>query len=453
MKQQLLSICLLFASAITFAQTSPNSTRLVLFEEFTGETCPPCASTNPGLNNKLNDPVNVPLVVAIKWQVPIPSAPSATWSLYKSNITEINWRYKSSASGGYGYPSQTNAQGAITSGINSAPSGRYDGQHLWNFGATSDHPTYVSNTNIATAQSYTTPFTVVLARELDETMSAFNVTVNILANSDFSATGPSNLKFRTVMVEKVINFSVQPGTNGEKKFENAAVKSFPTIQNGVALPATWVANQAKTFTLNCPIPSYILTDGHNRDVNQLDFVGFIQDDGNQKVAQAVRGSNCGYVSATASAPLYCEGDEITLSGHGGTSNYTWSNGQTGANITMTAVMDSTKWNYYATSSDLTACPNRGEVSFKVTQCTGIKKASYSGVQVSLFPNPSKGEFVVNGDFAKANIVIFNNVGQKVYEQALNASETTIKTNLAKGLYTYEITQDSQKVNNGKLVIE
>jgi hypothetical protein len=44
MKKNLLSFAILLAGASLFAQTP----RKVLYEEFTGETCPPCASTNPG---------------------------------------------------------------------------------------------------------------------------------------------------------------------------------------------------------------------------------------------------------------------------------------------------------------------------------------------------------------------------------------------------------------------
>ena len=77
MKKNLLSFSLVMLGITAFAQTP----RLSLYEEFTGETCPPCASTNPGLNTLLALPTNTTKIVPIKWQVPIPSAPSNTWSL------------------------------------------------------------------------------------------------------------------------------------------------------------------------------------------------------------------------------------------------------------------------------------------------------------------------------------------------------------------------------------
>ncbi|MFZ9453867.1 MAG: hypothetical protein ACO27Q_01410, partial [Bacteroidia bacterium] len=121
-------LVILALSCTAFAQTP----RLCLYEEFTGENCPPCAATNPGLNTLLASATNSTKAVAIKWQVPIPSAPSATWSLYQTNKADINWRYST-----YGY------------GINSAPSGRMDGRNVTVFGAASDHPANLNNNVIA----------------------------------------------------------------------------------------------------------------------------------------------------------------------------------------------------------------------------------------------------------------------------------------------------------------
>ncbi|HQQ95170.1 MAG TPA: choice-of-anchor J domain-containing protein [Bacteroidia bacterium] len=257
MKKQLLAFGFMIAALGTQAQ----STRLSVFEEFTGETCPPCAATNPGLNALLSSPTNTPKVVALKWQVPIPSAPTNTWSLYQTNKTEINWRYGASPSG-FGY----NSPGGITS----APNGKMDGQNPVVFGAASDHPANLNNAVIATAQSYTTPFSINVTRAWDATFSSINLTVNISATSSFSATG--NLICRVVMIERRIHFLTQPGTNGEKDFDDVVIKSFPSIQAGTPMAANWTNGQTQTFTLNCPVPSYC------RDKSEIAMVAFIQDD-------------------------------------------------------------------------------------------------------------------------------------------------------------------------------
>ena len=266
MKKKVFSICIVLIGLNSFSQTP----RLSLYEEFTGETCPPCASANPPLNLLLASPTNTPKIVAIKWQVPIPSAPSNTWSLYQTNKVEIDWRWKSVANGGYGY----------IPAINSAPSGKIDGEAPTVFGAASAHPANLNNNVISTAQSFTSAFSISVSRAWDASCSSINLTVSIAATANFTAVGA--LKFRTVMVENIIDFPTAPGSNGEKHFEDVAIKSFPTLQSGISMTSNWIVGQTQTFTLNCPIPSY------TRKKEEIAFVGFIQDDGNQRVAQAVR---------------------------------------------------------------------------------------------------------------------------------------------------------------------
>jgi hypothetical protein len=265
MTKKLFTLALALIGINLIAQTP----RMVLYEEFTGETCPPCAATNPGLNALLSSPTNTPKIIPIKWQVPIPSAPTNTWSLYQTNKTEIDYRWQS-GNGSYGY----------NPAINSAPSSKIDGQEATFFGANSGHPADLTNGVIATAQSYTSAFSISVNRAWDATCSSVNLTISIVASANFTSTGA--LKLRTVMVERLIQFSVQPGTNGETTFEDAAIKSFPSIQAGTPMASTWLTGQTQTFTLNCPLPSYV------RNKNQVAFVCFIQDDGTKKVAQAVR---------------------------------------------------------------------------------------------------------------------------------------------------------------------
>lgn len=275
MKKHTLTSAFLLLTFFMVAQTP----RLSLYEEFTGETCPPCAATNPGLNTLLASPTNTPKIVAIKWQVPIPSAPTNTWSLYQTNKIEIDWRWKTIAAGGYGY----------NPAINSAPSSKIDGQEATIFGATSGHPANLNNNVISAAAAVPAAFSINMTRAWDQTYSSVNLTVNIAATQTFSPQG--NLVFRLVMIERHIHFAVQPGTNGETDFDDVAVKSYPTLQAGTPMAAgTWTNGQSQTFTINCVLPSYI------RDKSEIAFVGFIQDDGNRKVAQVGLANKAGLLN-------------------------------------------------------------------------------------------------------------------------------------------------------------
>ncbi len=278
MKKTYLILALLITALCTNAQV-----RMSLFEEFTGENCAPCASTNPALNVTLAN--NSAKVIAIKWQVPIPSAPSNTWSLYKTNQAEIDWRYKST---GYNYPSQNTPTSSITNGINSAPAGRLDGRHQWDFGAPQDHPFYISNAVISSAQSQTTNFSINMTTAWDPLFNNCAVTVTVQSSTAFTASG--NLVYRLCLVERLINFDSPSGTNGEKDFADPVRKSYPTTVGtgtaltsmGTLLPGTWIAGQTQTFVVNCAIPSYIYDKG------QMAFVGFVQEDGTKKIYQAAR---------------------------------------------------------------------------------------------------------------------------------------------------------------------
>ncbi len=284
-----LVVGMILALGITLSAQSP---RVSLYEEFTGETCPPCAATNPGLNTLLLSATNATRIVAIKWQVPIPSAPSNTWSLYQTNKTEIDWRWKTVANGGYGY----------SPAINSAPSSKLDGREATVFGAASGHPANLNNTVISNAVSKASSFNIIMSRSAITNISTSAV-VNVTVQATSPYTTTSNLIFRTVLVERLIQFSVAPGSNGETKFEDVARKSYPTLQSGTALPQTWTQGQIMTFSMNCVFPTYI-----NSNL-QIEFVGFIQNDGTQKVEQVSRTGmptqTFDAVAATVNPPFTC----------------------------------------------------------------------------------------------------------------------------------------------------
>lgn len=277
MKKTFILSGLVAMGMLASAQTFP---RLALYEEFTGENCPPCAATNPALDALLA--ANPTKVIALKWQVPIPSAPSATWSLYRTNQAEINWRYQCS---GYGYQSQNTSTTTPACGINSAPSGKMNGDNVWVYGAASNHPANLTTAAINAAQTATTPFSINMATSYDAGFNNCVVTVTVQAGSAF--TTPGQMRFRLCLIERRIEFATAPGTNGEKVFHDVVRKSYPTATSGTVVTGmgtnisnSWTTNQTETYTINCAIPSYIV------DKSEMAFVGFIQDDSDKKIWQA-----------------------------------------------------------------------------------------------------------------------------------------------------------------------
>lgn len=269
-----------------------SQTRISLLEEFTGENCAPCASYNPALDSLLATPQVASKMVAIKWEVPIPTAPYNPPSIYVANKPEIDWRYGPSASG-YGYQAMYTPTSSPFDGILNAPTCFIDGQNQWTFGAASDHPFYLTNTVVNTAASVPTPFSINLATSWNNSFSNCMVTVTVACSSLFTTNG--DLKLRLCLIERYIQFPLAPGTNGETIFHNVVRQSYPTTSSpggaitsmGSALPSNWTAGQTQTLSINCAIPGSIV------DSSQLAFVAFVQDDGDKKVWQTKLSSQPG----------------------------------------------------------------------------------------------------------------------------------------------------------------
>lgn len=416
--------------------------RLSLYESYTGETCPICPPYNSGVDAIMSASNNTPNVVCIKWMAPIPSAPSPTWSLFKTNMVEINWRW---SPGGYAYPTQNTPTSTVGNGINSVPSGKMDGQDVWRFGATSNHPTYLTDAVIDSAHSFMSPFSVTMQKSWDQAMTAMTLTVTIVAAENFTANGA--LVFRAVMIEKTVQFTVSPGNNNEYIFRNPVIKSFPTLQAGTSLAATWTTGQTYSFTLNCPVPSY------RRDINEVDMVGFIQDDGNKKVVQAVRAADCVFNTITIAGPQQevCTGQPVTLTASG-SGSYLWSDGQIGTSIVVTPTASI---NYWVRSYSANFCSNVAAIGLKVAACTGLNEGNGNTSSFDLYPNPGKGEFTVKTKYpgAATLLIIYDALGTKVFEQSLQSHETVIRSNLPGGIYSYIVRQSEQFMNSGRLVIE
>lgn len=271
-----------------------QSTRKVLYEEFTSENDYQWVPGDNILNTLLLNNSNQ--VIPIKWLTDLPVAPSPTWSLYQNNKAEFNWRYRSSSGStlaaipstlGYGYPSQNTGTNTPVNGINTIPTGRLDGQHQWNFGALSDHPSSLNTNAILAAQSVSTNFRIAMTPSWNPTFTTCVVQVSVTAINAFTAVGA--FMFRTCLIEREIHFNTPPGNNGQMHFYNVVRKCYPVsvvntsvTQMGTPLPNIWQPSQTFTFNVNCNIPAYI------KNLSEMAFVGFIQDDGDRQIHQSER---------------------------------------------------------------------------------------------------------------------------------------------------------------------
>ena len=243
--------------------------RLCLLEEFTQASCGPCAAQNPALNTLLS--ANTAKVVSIKYQTSWPG----TDPMNAQNPTEVATR-------------------VTYYGVGGVPDIEFDGNVI-SGGAPSDLTTAGINTEYAVPS----PLTMALSHSFNAAWDTVTINCTVTALSDmYSAAGA--LKLHIAMVEKEINFTTAPGSNGEKDFYSIMRKMYPNA-GGTTMPDTLLAGQSFTVTFTQKVPTYIYRK------SQIAIVGFVQNNTNKNVKQA---------AISEPIPLALNADATSLAGLG-----------------------------------------------------------------------------------------------------------------------------------------
>jgi hypothetical protein len=251
MKKTFLLGSLLVAALFANAQQ-----RLVLYEEFSGENCGPCAAVNPGLWTLLTAGSNPNKIMLIKYQTPIPSG----GPIYAQNTTDVGARQTY-----YSVPFAPYARmdGAISPG--SAPPNE-------------GHPGGLTQPLIDAATAIAAPFNITVTNTV--TGTTLSSTINVTAVAGYTGSG---VKLRAALVETLL-FTAPPGTNGETDFHHVVRKMYPSA-DGQTIPNTWTNGQTGTYTFSGTIPSYV------DRTHELFVVVWIQNDADKKIAQAAKSTN------------------------------------------------------------------------------------------------------------------------------------------------------------------
>lgn len=84
----------------------------------------------------------------------------------------------------------------------------------------------------------------------------------------------------------------------------------------------------------------------------------------------------------------------------------------------------------------------------------IKVSAMKNNVVKLYPNPSYGKISVSANSkGKLNFYIFDLEGTLVYQTVLNKNERKTIENLAKGMYTYDVFEKDESIEEGKIIIK
>ena len=124
------------------------------------------------------------------------------------------------------------------------------------------------------------------------------------------------------------------------------------------------------------------------------------------------------------------GESTTLTASGADS-YLWSTGETTASIT---VSPSETTNYTVIGYDSEGCEAQASVTVRVDGTS----VSENGIEVKVFPNPTKGSITIE-IYGLQHITILNILGQAIYDATTNSDNITLDmTQFGKGIYMIRI---------------
>jgi len=251
MNKHILLFCLLTSFFFTgYGQTQ----RLVLIEEATNASCGPCASQNPGFDALLNQ--NRDKLTAIKYHWYYPGYDP----MYNHNTVE-------------------NLARVAYYGINGVPTAMIDGviENRTGFSYPGS-PAGYNQTIINEYSVVPSPFEIDMYHRLSANNDSIYVTMRIRAAEDISG----SFKAQMAVVEKHIDFTAPPGTNGEKDFLDVMKKMLPD-HLGTTLPVSWKSGDYLILS-----QSWKLQNIYN--MSELGVVGFIQNATNKSIKQAANSS-------------------------------------------------------------------------------------------------------------------------------------------------------------------
>ncbi|MFA5478187.1 MAG: hypothetical protein WC271_15965, partial [Bacteroidales bacterium] len=240
MKKQFLLLFFLALAIFSYAQAD----RRVMVEEATNASCGPCASQNPAFDALLQQNANI--VTVLKYHASWPGYDP----MYNHNQSENDARI--------GYYGINSVPRAIVGGVfNGAPSG-------------------VTQSMLNSYAAVPSPFEEIdIYQQLSDNQDSLFVFMRVRAAQNISETG---LRGMCAVVEKEINFTSPPGSNGERDFLDVMKKMLPNA-SGTQLQSNWQAGE-----YNIIAQAWELENVY--DINQLGVVGFVQNNNSKAIHQS-----------------------------------------------------------------------------------------------------------------------------------------------------------------------
>ena len=146
--------------------------------------------------------------------------------------------------------------------------------------------------------------------------------------------------------------------------------------------------------------------------------------------------------------MICNGEPVVLTASGA-STYSWSNGLTGAIITVTPNGNTT---YTAIGTDTnTGCSKTALISQIANACTGVNNLANENGNYQLYPNPNGGEFIVKTR-DEIDAIITDALGQLIEQRHLSEGENKISLNqVGSGVYFVLLKKQDKHIQTIKVV--
>lgn len=253
-------IIILFVALCTLALNLRAQERMMLYELFTSENCPPSRQVDSMFYLFMNGANN-------------PS--KAQYVTYSVNYNN-----------GYLYTSDKPDYDKRDSFYNVSfiSYGRLDGLTRDSATTSNGFPMHLTQDTLNARSQVPTPFQIQPSCDYDANTDSFTLQVHIHCVSPFQ-TATSKFRLRTAFV-RTLDYLTPPGTNGQLHFENVVRKMFPNAY-GTILDTLWQPGDTATVVIKNALPSeYQDSVLHHHNYSPGHFVIWLQDDATQEVLQS-----------------------------------------------------------------------------------------------------------------------------------------------------------------------
>lgn len=254
---------LLLAAFIASVYSSPAQSRIVLYEEFTSETCAPSRIVDSNLWTVLKAGTNLANIQLITFITPYPSQ----GNLFKSNPTEYTAR-----SSYYGIPFVSN--------------GRIDGTTHDTSSTYLGFPPHHTQPVLDQAMSIPARFELAPTCRLSPSGDSLIIDISVTSLVYFAPPG-GRLKLYTALI-RTLDYATPPGSNGQTHFENMVRKMYPS-PSGTLIDSTWEAGDIRNFRVPGVFPFEAADSAlHPHTSSPGILVVWLQNDNDKVVEQCAR---------------------------------------------------------------------------------------------------------------------------------------------------------------------